>query len=366
MKRLRIVLIVVIILLCVALPVRASEVEIYAKSGSDALIEALPEETRRLLTASGVSPQEVGTDAVSSLLAALSEQVRDELTAPLRVLVLLIAAAVLSRLVLEFAPAELQSTVDLCSALCAAVLLLPQIQSLLERTADTAQALGTFLLAAVPVYTGMFVLSGNTAAGTSYGALTLMAANGITALSGQIFLPVTRVFLALSAVSSVTEYDLKKLMDALYKCMKWVLTLAVSVFTGVLSLQTIISAQTDAVTGKAVKMITSSAIPIVGGAFGDALSILSASVGTVKSGIGAFGVLAAAVVFLPLCLKISVWITALEAAGFAAELFSMRGFGVFLSGCVTALKLLLAILFSMGAAAVIAAAVLLCVRGTYG
>jgi stage III sporulation protein AE len=278
----------------------------------------------------------------------------------------MLTVSLFTRILVEFAPKSLLHTAELCGTLCAAVLLFPSVLELLGQTADTTRVLGGFLVAAVPVYTGILLLSGSTAAGTTYGALTLAAANGITALSGQLFVALLRAFLALTTVSSATAHGLERFTEKLYKCVKWVLTLTVSVFTGILSLQTLLSARADAVTGKAVKMIASSAVPIIGGAFSDALAVLSAGVGTVKSGAGAFGMLAALLILLPLGIRICIWIMICEVSSFAAEIFSLRSIGSFLSGCSTALKMLLALLFSAGMAAVISAAVLLCVRGGYG
>ena len=112
-------------------------------------------------------------------------------------------------------------------------------------------------------------------------------------------------------------------------------------------------------------MIATSAIPIVGGAFGDALSAIASSVSLVKSGVGAFGLLASLAVFLPLCLKAAVWLTVCLLASLTAELFELSGLAAFLDGCMTALKLLLAVVFSVGAVSVVSAAVVLCVRGAY-
>lgn len=352
--------------LCAA-PVCAEAVQedIYADSGADRLEEALPEEARFLLRESGFSPQADGQGDAGDFLAALAAGVRESLTEPLRALVLLLAAVVLCRIVSDLASGALNETVGLCAALGAAGVLLPPIAGLIGKTASVTEAIGAFLLAAVPVYAGLLITAGNAVTGSTYGALTLTAANGVSALTVHLFVPLLRVFLALSAVSSATSFDLKKLTDALYKLLKWALVLAVTVFTGVLSMQTLVSAQSDAVTGKAAKMIASSAIPIVGGAFGDAFSVLGASIGMVKSGVGAFGILASLAIFLPLCLEAAVWLGVCFLSSLAADLFGLSKLASFLDGCATALRLLLAVVFSIGAVSVVSAAVVLCVRGAY-
>ena len=85
----------------------------------------------------------------------------------------------------------------------------------------------------------------------------------------------------------------------------------------------------------------------------------------IKSGVGAFGILASLAIFLPLCLQAAVWLGVCFLSSLAAELFSLSKLAAFLDGCATALKLLLAVVFSIGAVSVVSAAVVLCVRGAY-
>ena len=92
-------------------------------------------------------------------------------------------------------------------------------------------AAAVFLLAAVPVYAGLLFTAGNTVTAPTYGALSLAAANAVSVLSSAVLIPVLRMFLAFSVASAVTSFDLKRLTDALYKVIKWVLVLAVTVYT---------------------------------------------------------------------------------------------------------------------------------------
>lgn len=350
-----------------AQPVRAEEMEVqlYEQSGAEQLLEALPEEARFLLSDSGVTPGGSATGAVQRFFALLAEPVREQWTEPLRVLLLLIAVTLLCRIVQELAPDELAYTVSLCSALSAAAVLFPPMADLIGQAAAVVQAVGVFLLAAVPVYVGLLVSAGSAITGSTYGALTLAVANGVSALAVNLFIPFLRIFLALSAVSSVTSFNLKRLTDTIYKGLKWMLILAVTIYTGILSIQTLVSAGSDAAAGKVAKMIASSAIPIVGGAFSDAFTAISSSISLVKSGVGAFGLLASLAIFLPLCLKAAVWLLVCLLSSLAAELFGLKKLASFLDGCATALKLLLAVVFSVGMVSVVSAAVVLSVRGAY-
>lgn len=313
---LRVFLALTVFILLLSLPVRADEAELYQNSGADTLMEALPEEAQSLLQNVGADPMETpAPDAATKLFSALSEGFRAEWTAPARALLTLLVSCVLCRLVQEFAAKELSYAVSVCGALCAAVTLLSPMASLLGQAARVTDAAAVFLLAAVPVYAGLLFTAGNTVTAPTYGALSLAAANAVSVLSSAVLIPVLRVFLAFSVASAVTSFDLKRLTDALYKVIKWALVLAVTVYTGVLSVQTIVANSAEMAGGKAAKMLVSGAIPIVGSAFSDAFSVIVSGAALVKNGVGAFGLLASLAIFLPLCIKAAAWLLICFCAG---------------------------------------------------
>lgn len=357
---LRVFLALTVFILLLSLPVRADEAELYQNSGADTLMEALPEEAQSLLQNVGADPMETpAPGAAAKLFSTLSEGFRAEWTAPARALLTLLASCVLCRLVQEFAAKELSYAVSVCGALCAAVTLLSPMASLLEQAARVTDAAAAFLLAAVPVYAGLLFTAGNTVTAPTYGALSLAAANAVSVLSSVVLIPVLRVFLAFSVASAVTSFDLKRLTDALYKVIKWALVLAV------LSVQTIVANSAEMAGGKAAKMLVSGAIPIVGSAFSDAFSVIVSGAALVKNGVGAFGLLASLAIFLPLCIKAAAWLLICFCAGLAAEVLGLKPLASFLNGCAAALRLLIAAVCSVGAVAVVSAAVVLCVRGAY-
>ena len=370
MRFLRVFLLLAPLLIVFAPQVYAADMDavredMFRESGANSLLRALPEETQELLRGADISPDRMGETDGETVLSFISAALQTEFRAPLQTLLLLVAVVVLCSVVLEYAPDAVRPTVNLCGAVMAAVLLLPRITDLIGNAGVIVNTAGAFLAAAVPVYAGLMISSGNVAAGSSYGALTLTAANSVSVLSAAFLMPLLRVFLAVSAVSAVTTFDLKKLTDGFYRAIKWLLILAVTVFSGVLTIQTVITAQTDVVANRTAKLIASSAVPIVGSAFGDAIAAIAGSLSLVKSSAGAFGLLASLAVFLPTCAKAALWLAVCLIAAFSSELFDLKKLSSFFEGCATAMKLLLAVLISVGMVSVVSAAVVLCVRGAY-
>lgn len=367
MKRKRVFVLLAVCFFFLLIPVSARgeetdfEMQLLEKSGAEGLYEGLDEETRELLS-------QIGVDGVSSdfqsegLFSMLSDQLREKLIGPFQALAALIVLIILCRLC--GCMPEIENIVSLAgTAACAAITAVPLLQ-MIRTMQSTSESASVFLLAAVPVYGALMTASGSAAAGTSYSFLALAAGNVIPILVTTVILPVLRMFLALALVSSVSQIHLERFTGLLYGFVKWLLVLSVTIFSGILSIQTLINAQVDAVANKAAKLAASTAIPIVGGAFGDAVAVIQNSVQVVKSGVGAFGILAAFCIFIPPAIEAALWIGVCTLGQLVGELFEMPKFGWFLGACASVAKTILAVLAAVCAVCVVTAAILLFVKGS--
>lgn len=361
-----------ILLLCLALaallwwaPCRAqaSEVEgIYEKSGAGELYSALDQDTQDLLSQAGIGEGSWESGDGGQLFQALSQLLREKLAAPLKGLAALLGVVVLCRLGGIFEEGDSASLLAGTLA-CAGVLTVPLLE-LIQAAQRVIESACVFLGASVPVYSALLLASGNTAAGGSYSFWTLAAGSLIPALSSALLMPLLHMFLLLALASSLCGGAFDKLLQSLYSFAKWALVLAVTLFSGVLSVQTVLNAQVDAASGKAVKFLASSAVPIVGGAFGDAVAAIQNSVEIVKSGVGAFGILAALCIFVPTMLQGALWMGVCLLGQVAAGLFDTPRLGSLFGACAWVAKMVLAVLVSVCAVAVVCAALVLCVKGS--
>ncbi len=338
------------------------EQEIWEKSGAGELYDGLDQETQELLGQAGVDGVESAGDG-TGLFSLVSGLVREKVTGPAKALAALAAVILLCRLAGCLGGGEIDGTLSFAGALaCAAVAALPLLE-VIRAAQKAVESACTFLLASVPVCGALMAASGSPAAGASYSFLTLAAGNVIPVLSSMVVFPMLHAFLALALASSVSQVKLDKLAGSLYGFAKWLLVLAVTLFSGVLSVQTALNAQTDAVTNKTVKVLASTAVPIVGSAFGDAVSAIRNSVHLVKSGAGAFGILAALCIFAPPAVEATLWVVVCSIGQVLGDLFETPKLSAFLGMCVSAAKMILAVLISVCVVSVVSAAVILFVKG---
>lgn len=330
------------------LPARAAEEELYEKSGVGGLYEALDQETQELLDQAGAGEGVLG-DGLSgrNLFEIFSGLVQEKLTAPLKALAALVAVCVLCRIACCFEEGELAGTARLVGCAACGMILAGPAVGLLAACQRVTESAGLFLGAAAPVYAGLLAATGSIATGSGYSFLAMLAGEGIPVLAAGFLLPLLRVYLGVSVASAVSGAKLSKLTTSLYNFVKWALVTAVTVFAGVLSVQTALNSQVDAATAKAVKLALSSGVPIVGGALGDAVSALQNSVQMVKSGAGAFGVLAAICIFLPSMLECLLWTAVCMAGQVAADLLEASEVSALLGAFAGAVRMVLAVLASV-------------------
>lgn len=339
------------------------EQEILEKSGSEEMYNSLSDETKDILSQLGVEGAgEQSTE--QNWFSVLSGLFREKLSAPLKALAALLAVVILCRLANCFESPEIGSIANFAGALACALIVVTPLLELMRSAQKTVEGASVFLLASVPAYGALMAASGSPTAGTTYSALTLMVGNAIPVLSVTLIFPLLHMFLALALTTAVSQMKLERVTGSVYGFAKWLLVLAVTVFSGILSIQTTLNAQVDAAANKAAKLIASSAVPIVGGAFGDAIAAIQNSVHIVKSGVGAFGILAAACIFAPAVLEAVAWIIVCSVGQIAGDLFELPKIGSFLGLCASAAKMLLAALAAVCAVLIVSAAIVLFVKGS--
>lgn len=349
------------IALC-APPACAQSGEVYEKSGASGLFDGLDQETKDLLRGLGVDDARVtGGISGEGIFGMISTLLRDKLYAPLKALAALLGVVVLCRL--SAGISEGGDTAQMVGAIACGLILSAPVLGILTTCQRVAQAASAFLTAAVPVYAGLLTAGGNLATGGGYSFLAMLAGAVIPFLAGGVFLPVLQIYLGLSVAGAVSDAELGGLADALYRLGKWALTVLVTLFAAVLSVQTAVNAQVDAAAGKAAKLALSAGVPIVGGALGDAVAAIQNSVHIVKSGAGAFGILAALCIFAPAMAECALWAGVCMVGKGLGELFGVGPVSGLMDAAASTVKMVLALLGSICAVCVASAAAVLLAGG---
>ena len=137
----------------------------------------------------------------------------------------------------------------------------------LVRTAgDTAQDCQNYLIAFVPVYSGIAAAGGQTAGALVYSGMFFAMAQFLAAVIGKLLLPVLEIYFCFAACACVWGSRAVEEAAALFsKCLHWLLKVCGAVFSFVLGLQSVLAGTADSAALRTGKSVLQGAVPVVGG-----------------------------------------------------------------------------------------------------
>lgn len=93
------------------------------------------------------------------------------------------------------------------------------------------------------------------------------------------------------------------------------------IFTGLLSIQSIVGTSADSLALKTGRYIASNFIPVVGSAVSDAYAALKSSMGLLRGGTGSFGIITLIIMLLPSVVSSGLYYCAMKLAFICADIF---------------------------------------------
>ncbi len=311
----------------------------------------------KLLT---VSPQELWNLLTRHFAQAVSAYKKDLFS---------ILAAVLLCAILSVLGEKTQAACvfGLIGVLSITAILSGPVLDCLEQGAESIRACARFMLAYIPVYATVVATGGAPATAAVYHTVLMIAAQTVSQLAAGVFLPLTQSYMMLSLAGGIGQNSgIVMISGAIKKLINWGLVLVMTVFTGLLSLQSFLSAAADGAAVKTAKFLVGSFIPVVGSVLTDALSAMQGSLQIIKASVGSFGILVAVLTFLPVLLRITVLRAVVAIAAITGEMLSVSPVKGILSGFSNLLSIMTAILLSMMMLLVISTAVMLSLTGGTG
>ena len=339
-------------------------------SGANDLPNYLPDDTKSQLDQMGISGvdwnsiQSIQPNSVfSQILKMLGEGVQSPMKALLSLLGIMMLCALLNSMKINLGEKNMGGIMNLIGTLCICmVVITPIVQSIVKLT-GVIQGASTFMLACIPVLVGIMISNGQTVTASSYNLLMLGTTNSISFLSAHFLAPCMNIFLGFSAVSVLPTLRLNTLCNTISKIVKWVLGFCMSVFTGLLTIQSLLGGSVDVTTNRTLRFVVSSFVPVVGSALGEALSTVQGCIKVLKGGVGAFGVLAVVFMFLPILIECLLWQMTLTVCAGIGDVFDLKEITSILNAASKVMSMMLAILLCTMAMMTISTVVVLMMGG---
>lgn len=306
--------------------------EQFKTSGAEKLGDNLPKDSLKSLDRMGVSGadwKEISKISPDKVFGEILCTVKEKFSSPLKSLIptaaIILLCALISNLKSSFGSNHISEIMTGVSTLCLCAAIINPIVTCINSAALVIKSASGFTLCAAPVMAGIMIASGHPISATSYQALIISAGQVISHIAGNFLVPFMNMLLGISIISSISSrLKLESLCEVIYKFIKLVLKFAASIFTGILTLQSIVTTSADNIGTSTIKFAIDSCVPIVGGALSDAFSTVQGCVKLLKSGAGAFGIIAGGVIFLPIVVECSVWILFLNLCASIGDVFELK------------------------------------------
>ncbi len=261
---------------------------------------------------------------LSALFTLLGEQSSDSLQALGTLLGVVLLGGLLTGLESVSVSVPLRQTFHGLAVAGGGAALLVPLAGLLNTVAQTVEQVTVFLTAYAPVYATVVATGGRPTGAVVYQATLLGASQLLVwAVQSAVF-PVLMVSLAFGSAGSVAEgFRLDALSGFLHKGILWFLGLFSTVYSGLMSIQQMVSAAGDTLGGRVIRFSLSSFVPVVGGLLSEAYNTVRGCGDVLRSTVGCFGVVAVVLVIVPPLCSCICWSVSLHLAAAGAGLFCL-------------------------------------------
>ncbi len=378
MKKLIIAVIMLVIVCTSALTVSATEInisdtqnDIYNTSEADKLYDSLDKETRELLKEIGVEKPSGNvvegvtfSKILSGILKTASKLSGTAFTGMATIMGVMIIYSITEGFGGSVTHSSLREVSSVTAALCMSAVIAIPICEIISEANTVIIAASDFMLAYIPVMLAVMISCGNSLSGAGYYALMNSASQVVAQLSSKLITPMLNVFLALSISNSVfSGINLNGLLRMFSKTVKWVLSFSFTLFSALLTFKSLITSSVDSVSSRAVRYTMSTFVPVVGAALSEAYRTVRGSVIILKNGIGVFVIFAVALIFLPIVVKLLLWILSVNLCKAFGEMLNEKTPCEMLSGISTVLSTLLAVIFCIMALFIVSTALIMTIGG---
>lgn len=336
--------------------------------GREELEDALPSDARDYLDNEQITPESPRVFSFGEALRSAWELLKSKAAKPLRMLCGLCGVVLLCALAESVADAgSIKGALSVVGVLCGAGIAAAAMYDLLQSSLTAISAAANFMLVFIPVLTGISAALGHTLTAAAVNSAILGCTQLISQLAANFLAPFCGAILGVSTAGAVhPQLKLDKLGEAIKKLVVWGLTLVMTIFMGVLSLQTAVSAASDNAAIKTAKFMVSQGVPIIGGTVSDAVNTLQGGLGVLKSSVGVYGIIAVAVIIVPVLAGLVCYKAAIIAAQGLAEMFGLKELTALFKSCGAVMTIVIAIVVCVLMINTVAGAITLCMTGNGG
>lgn len=358
----KILIIIAVFILCPVMNTYATEYEfeqndetdlyggLYGDIVKDDLLSSVPSDVNEFINDFGLTPEnplsfnELFTkEGFEKIVMRLANNI----ALPFEMLSVILTAIIVCALIFGFEKEKspLSTTFSSFSTLvCVAVIFMP-ITSLITDCAAVLNALSTFMLSLIPVFSGLLIAAAKSNTALGFQPAVFAATQTVGYVGTNVVTPIMSMFTALSVASGISLSErLVSLVELFKKTAMWTISIAMTVYMSVFSIKNIVSSATENAGVRGARFVISSLVPIVGASINEALSSLKGCVSVLSNSVAIYAVIILIAIALPVLIRVLIWRFIIIISSGFADVFSVSQISKMLKSLGSSLSILCAII----------------------
>ena len=203
-----------------------------------------------------------------------------------------------------------------------------------------------FVNSYIPVMTAIIIASRNPGLAITYNSFSIFLSSIITTVADKVFLPCISAILSFNILSSFSfENFRERIVAGFRRCIVVILALFSTVYTGLLTTQSILASSSDSIALRGIKFISGAFVPVVGAGVGDALSSVFSSFVIMKNTLGVFVIIVIILINLPVMVELLIWYFSLQLCSVISSMLGINNITDTLDSLSSVISILNIILF---------------------
>ncbi len=339
---------------------------------ADASVEdLLPDETQNILSENGFDSLDIDSLlnlTPSQVFEYIINSVKNQINAPsilfYIIFLVIIVTAIASGINGGFLSGELDKSFSAVSVLCVCTTAVVPIIACIEEARRFISQMGGFVKVFVPALSGVMISSGQASGGAGYQVIMVFAAEFLSSFLSGIILPLILMYLAFATVGRITTgFKIDTITSSVKSTVNWTLSLVMSLFVALVTIKGIVGTGADSIALRTGRFFVGNFVPAVGGALAEAAATVQKSMGLIKNTTGAFGIIAAALYFIPPLIKILIYKFTCDLTAIIGEMLGTEKISGLLKDISAVLALLSSVVLSYGALVILSTAITLIIGG---
>lgn len=276
------------------------------------------DEVQQILDENNISvdkPSAVADIKAENILNSGYEMFIEALKKPLVMLGKIIAVAMLCVLVGSLSPeGGLDKTFSIVCVLATVLVLSDTVTDSFYLVQSSIERLNSFMASYIPIFSSVAAAGGNISSSGGYYGIMLLICEGAAVIAGNVLIPFLSAVLAVTIVSAVNpNLQFSSVAESVKKAVIWLLGIVMTLFVGLLSIQSFAGSAADNLSSRALKFAASSFIPVIGGSISEAYSAVKGSLGVIRTSVGVVGIIILVIIVAKpiitvIAVKLAVWL----------------------------------------------------------